>query len=431
MTGDVAPDDGVRHERLGTSGGGGGEANGKAYSFINGLWFDGSGFRPQTFYSVGGLFTRREPGVVDVVDLAGGYVVPPFGDAHCHHFDGPVNVAQQIEMYLRDGVFYAKVLTNLLSGARAVASRVNRPDSVDVVYAHGGLTGNDSHPIPVYEALALGYYTVKDQQEHSAEILKSHRRENDAYSIIDTATDIDRKWPLVLAGKPDFIKVYLLHSEDYEKRKQEKGYGQGIDPKLIPEIVARAHRAGLTVSAHVDSATDYHNALVAGVDEMAHLPGYSIGASEVLRTYQLSSEDIRETARRGVFVVPTASLADSLSDLKDRERTRANQIRNLTRLKAAGGRFGIGTDSYGTDSRKEALYLSKLGVFTSLEMLKMWCEDTPRAAFPHRKIGRLEEDYEASFLVLKANPLENFEYVKSISLRFKQGNFIHMTQGEE
>ena len=408
------------------------QAGGKAYSFVNGRWFDGKQFSSQSFYAVNEMLTHKKPAIVDeVIDLQQGYVVPPYGDAHCHHFDGPFNVEQQIQMYLRDGIFYVKVLTNSLSGARAVAGRVNRPDSVDVVYAQGGLTGDNSHPIPVYEALGLGYYTPQDQQTHQAEILKSRRRENDCYYIIDTRADLDRRWPLILAGRPDFIKVYLLHSEDYEKRKREKGYGGGIDPKLLPEIVARALRAGLTVSAHVDSAADYHTALTAGVDEMAHLPGYYVEAFEDVRTYQLSPADVAETGRRGVRVVPTASLAGFMSDPKDRDRTRANQIRNLTLLKAAGVRFGIGADSYGTDSLREALYLSKLGVWSNLEMLKMWCEDAPRAAFPHRKIGRLAEEYEASFLVLRADPLENFDHVQDISLRFKQGGLISMTEEKE
>ena len=44
--------------------------------------------------------------------------------------------------------------------------------------------------------------------------------------------------------------------------------------------------------------------------------------------------------------------------------------------------------------------------------------------FPNRKIGHLQDGYEASFLVLDQNPLENFENVKTIRRRFKQGNFL-------
>jgi imidazolonepropionase-like amidohydrolase len=62
-----------------------------------------------------------------------------------------------------------------------------------------------------------------------------------------------------------------------------------------------------------------------------------------------------------------------------------------------------------------------LGVFDNLSLLKIWCEVTPRTIFPHRKIGRLQEGYEASFLVLDGNPLENFAHVQAIRRRFKQG----------
>jgi imidazolonepropionase-like amidohydrolase len=229
---------------------------------------------------------------------------------------------------------------------------------------------------------------------------------------------------MILAGKPDFIKVILLHSEDYEQRKAKQGYGEGIDPKLLPQIVARAHAAGLTVSAHVDSAGDYRAALKAGVDEMAHLPGYYIALTENVLTYALSPEDAKETARRGVHVTPTASLSDYMRDPLEQEKTKANQVRNLKLLKDAGVQFGIGTDSYGTDSLREALCLSRLGVWDNREMLKMWCETTPRNIFRKRKIGYLREGYAASFLVLDKNPLDDFENVQSVRLRFKQGNLL-------
>ncbi len=70
------------------------------------------------------------------------------------------------------------------------------------------------------------------------------------------------------------------------------------------------------------------------------------------------------------------------------------------------------------------LYIARLGVFSNLEMLKIWCERTPATIFPNRKIGLLAENYEASFIVLSGNPLENFEQVKNIKLRFKQGYIL-------
>ena len=47
-----------------------------------------------------------------------------------------------------------------------------------------------------------------------------------------------------------------------------------------------------------------------------------------------------------------------------------------------------------------------------------------RSIFPGRRIGRLVEGYEASFLALPGNPLEDLSAVDSISLRMKQGCLV-------
>ncbi len=401
-------------------------AHPQVYEFLNGHWFDGLTFRDQIWYSVGGILTARRPANIDeVIDLSGGYVVPPFGDAHNHNFDSPRTIAQDLESYLHDGIYYSMVLGDVRSGATAVRERVNSPTSVDVRYAHGVLTGRNSHPAVSYEARALGFFGRAEEDAHAAEIQRSHRLEDDAYYFIDTAADLDETWPRIIAERPDIIKVILLHSEEYDQRKARTGDGLGLDPALVPSIVRKAHDAGLKVAAHVDSAFDYHAALTAGVDIMAHLPGYYFRPDDVGRVedvYALSAPDIRETAAKRVVVEPTANWADWETSPPLKARIRAMQVRNLRRLKEAGVTFAIGTDSYGLDSLKEAFYLETLGLFTNLELLKMWSEDTPRLIFPDRKIGAFKPGYEASFLVLEDNPLERFEATLNIVRRFKQGH---------
>jgi len=49
---------------------------------------------------------------------------------------------------------------------------------------------------------------------------------------------------------------------------------------------------------------------------------------------------------------------------------------------------------------------------------------TAETIFPKRKIGRLQEGYEASFLVLSANPVNDFAAVEKIALRVKQGRVL-------
>ena len=347
--------------------------------------------------------------------------MPPFGDAHCHHFDGTFDLDALTQTYFHDGIFYAMYPCNSRQSAERIKARVNLPTGIDVKFANGGLTGENSHPIPLLEGVGRGYYSYPVQIEHRAELLHDRRRENDAYFILNTKADLDQKWAQILAGKPGLIKVFLCHSEDNAQRGKRPGYGEGIAPELLPEVVKRAHRAGLRVAAHADSATDYRIALAAGVDLMAHLCGYTMEPEDPLESYRLTPDDAALTAKRHVGVIPTACLSGDLDAGANKIRARNNQIRNLKLLKEAGVRFGLGVDTYGVDSLQEALYLNGTGVWSNLEMLKMWCEDTPHMIFPERKIGSLQDGYEASLIVLNKNPLEDFRNVQTVRLRFKQG----------
>jgi imidazolonepropionase-like amidohydrolase len=43
---------------------------------------------------------------------------------------------------------------------------------------------------------------------------------------------------------------------------------------------------------------------------------------------------------------------------------------------------------------------------------------------PNRKVGSLQDGYQASFLALEGNPLEDWKYTQLIRVRFKQGFVI-------
>jgi hypothetical protein len=309
-----------------------------------------------------------------------------------------------------------------------VADKVNKPASVDVTYAHGALTHTYGHGIEIYEALALNLFgDPKVYEANVAKIAASRLRDNDAYYIVDTEEDLETKWPRILDGKPDFIKIFLLTSEDYpEKLKNIPRIplgSIGLDPKLVPSIVQRAHAAGLRVSAHVDTVTDYRVALSAGVDEMAHVPGYLFGPDQNLEKYLLTEEDATRTARRGVWVVPCPVVYQGF-DAKMLERIDLVRRRNLQLLKKHQVKIAFGSDSYGSTPVNSVIYLNRSGVFSNLESLKIWSEMTPQMIFRDRKIGYLKEGYEASFLVLGGDPIQDFAQVKNIKMRFKQGHPI-------
>src|ERR1041385_6764650 len=62
---------------------------GPSYAFTNGLWFIDGRFERRTYYSVNGILQSTSPARLDsTADLRGGFVIPPFGDAHTHNLDG-------------------------------------------------------------------------------------------------------------------------------------------------------------------------------------------------------------------------------------------------------------------------------------------------------------------------------------------------------
>ena len=389
----------------------------RTYSFTNGQWFDGTKFQRRTFYSLDGRLTERKPQTVDeVVDLKGGYVVPPFGDAHNHYIAGPRDIDSIIQQYLKDGIFYAKNPSSIPRDTNQIKSRINKPESVDVVFSNGVIATSGGHPVRLYEQILS---KVKKPGPDGT-------FENLAYYIIDNEADLQKKWPLILAAAPDFIKTNLLYSEEYEERRGDPAYygHKGQDPRLLPLIVAKAHGSRLRVSCHIETAADFRNAIAAGVDEINHLPGYYPDFAHP-DWFPITAEDAALAARKGVVVVTTTYVSPAVLKKPDElKQAREIQARNLRLLHNAGVKLAVGPDTYGATSLAEAMNLYDLRVFDNLSLLKMWCETTAETIFPKRKIGQLKEGYEASFLVLGGSPIDNFENVKDIRMRFKQGHFI-------
>jgi imidazolonepropionase-like amidohydrolase len=67
-------------------------------------------------------------------------------------------------------------------------------------------------------------------------------------------------------------------------------------------------------------------------------------------------------------------------------------------------------------------------VFGDRELLSMWTEATPRTIFPARRIGSLEEGFEASFLALQTDPIADWSATGRIKLRMKRGVVLNLTE---
>jgi hypothetical protein len=397
---------------------------GQNVQYANGHWFTGSTFERQVWYSINGLLTKTAPPKIDsVVNLDNGYVVPPFGEAHNHNVTGedPKFTALS-NRYLRAGIFYVKNPNSLREGKEVLIEKklINHPRAIDAVFAVGGLTASGGHP--------------------SLFFANSPKGEGNFWHTINSVEEFEGKWGRIVKNNPDFIKTYLVFSEEFELRNGNTQFigSTGLNPALLPIIVKKAHADGYRVATHVETAHDFHVAVAAGVDELAHIPGFrgdpKLGLKmppNFEKTFSISRADAEVAAKRGVVV--TTTLGDFTTIPKVVELRRKGDLlhkANLATLKNAGVTIVLGSDAYEKNSLIEVAYLRDSGVFTELELLKLLCENTPQSIFPGRKIGKLGEGYEASFLVLSKNPLTSTSAYSKIVHWVKQGVVLDVQMKE-
>lgn len=390
--------------------------NSLSIKLVNGHWFNGRAFENKTAWVNNGIlsFTDKNQKNDTIIDLSGKYVIPPFAEAHNHNLESDYKLNERISSYLTNGVFYIKHLSSIKKRVTPLMHHYNKPDGLDVSFAHAPLTATGGHPVALRKRfLENGQFKGLF---NTLEEIESH-----GYFIIDNLQDLENKWHQVLSFKPDFIKINLLYSEEYEKRKNDTAYfgNKGLNPAIVPAIVQKAHQHQLRVSAHVETAYDFHIAVEAGVDEIAHMP-------EIDNGKPINAADAALAKAKGVIMVTTVSLITKKQNSPNYNQLVANISSNLRLLKTQGVNLAIGSDMYNDNSVGEFQFLYDLKIFTNLELLKMWTENAAMTTFPNRKIGHLKEGYEASFLVLNLNPLKDMKEInQSISLKVKQGLILN------
>lgn len=394
-------------------------------AWVGGYWYDGKGFDRKTMYSVDGVLTEIAPRVLDAtVKLNGGYVVPAFGDAHHHGIDSERGLERKIDSFLDAGIMYVmnpNVIPTYLTPE--LRSKINNPASIDVSFSLGGLTGTAGHPEPLHQSLA---------ERNIFPGLTASDMESLAYHTVDTTADLERKWARILASDPDFIKVFLNGAESHRATGEAADTRLGVPQDVLVRLVELAATSGRRVVAHIDTAEDFQRAVLAGVDVIGHMPLFD--PLEVpdgaLEDYLLTNEQAAEASRHNVVVVLTASVlprfrAGRWTDAM-KQKVLEVQRRNILTLQQAGVRLAMGSDGISgespmTTARDEVAYLHANALLENEALVRALAQTTPQTIFPDRKLGWLGEGYEANFLVLSGNPLDDVENLFRITIRVKAG----------
>jgi hypothetical protein len=374
-------------------------------------WFDGRQIQRGDLYVENGVFVSRKPAQVNrKMDMRGQQVlINPLGEAHNHNLQTAWGWGQYAQAYVDEGVFYAAMLCGDPASVAEVTPLAANVAAPEVTFITACITSSDGYPLaavlpePGPEAAAAQKLLV----------------------LVDSPEQALEQWPAIQARGGRWLRIVLAHSDRPELRGRPETFGRlGLTPETANALTRLAHADGKRVVAHVESAADFEAALAAGVDAIAHLPGYADTLGESPERFVISEAAAAQAARQRTAIITTTA-ATALFKLAPEALTALREVQrnNLARLQAAGVQLLVGSDVFVGTGRAEFHALDGLGLDRAT-LLRLATQDTPRALFPGRKLGCFEPGCEASFLVLGGDPLTDPSQIDRPLLRVKQGRLL-------
>lgn len=392
-------------------------ASAEPVRYINGHWFDGSAFvsKPQVLVSAGRIGGTASD--ARTVDLRGGYVLAGLGEAHNHNLQNCYLAPRMAQAYLQRGILYSAQLFATDPALAQCADLFKSGKAPATAFARVGVTSSTGHPIGMARASAKEAGMTLTFAELTAGML-----------VADTAADLQRDWPRFKATTTDFVKVVLIdavNSASNFKRAELDGYN-GVTPEVLAALVPLAREEGLRVVAHVDTAEDFRLAVEAGVDTIAHLPGYRLGRDKAPADYRLTDDMARSAAAKGIWVIPTMAASGYYVAARpgNAAAIKALYAHNLDLLRKHEVRLLSGSDRFEGSVLDEIGVLAESGRFRPAELLAMASMQTPRWMYPQRRVGCLEAGCEASFSVYASNPIDDLGRLGAPALVVKDGAVV-------
>lgn len=317
--------------------------------------------------------------------LPGATIMPGFVNAHAHSWELRDD---QLRLWTVAGVTTVRDLGGPLEDlARRRDSLAAAADGSPRLLVAGPIvTVPDGHPIRIYGP-SNRVLTVFGPEDAAA------------------------KTAALLDGGADVIKIAVSGRSD-------TGWPELSDAE-IRAIAEAAHARGARVSAHIDRSVALRRAVLAGIDDAAHMP-----------RDRMPDDVIAEMVSRGVGLVPTIDVYENLAE----ERGNAEEWRatilplmydNLRRFVAAGGVLALG-DDYGNPRVALGMPMNELShwIAAGLTPSQVIAAATRGGALVcglEDKIGLLQPGMAADILVVDGDPLQGLSALERVALVLRDG----------
>jgi imidazolonepropionase-like amidohydrolase len=308
----------------------------------------------------------------DVIDAAGGTVLPGLIDAHVHLVPGAL--AQSLNFGVTT-VLDMFSTPDLVATAREQAG--TRPDVADVRSSGVGATAPGGHPSMIYAPFPT--LTAADQAERFV---------------------ADR-----IAAGSDYLKIFSGIG----------GRWPSLDSATIEALVTAAHARGLVVVAHVSSTAGVGQVVSAGVDVVAHVPA---GA-------ELDKALVERMAEAGIAVGPTLATIENALGRGGRIPLYSRAEDNVARLADAGVTLLAGTDApnpgtvFGTSLHRELELLVRCGIGPARALAAATTEPARVFGLPDR--GRIAAGQRADLVLVSGDPLTDITATRAIERIWRAG----------
>jgi imidazolonepropionase-like amidohydrolase len=332
-------------------------------------------------------------GQARVIDLKGHWLLPGFVDAHVHIPD------------------LASARRALFSGATTVREAgINH-------FADIGLRElNHEGVVDVPDVIAAGYHVRTHPAE---EFFLDFPQMADLMGGVHGTENVRRMVRAMASKGVNVIKVMAT----------ERAGLPDTDPRIrifndeeLAAVVDEAHKAGLWVMAHAHGDEGAAAAVRAGVHSIEH------------GTY-ISDDTLRLMKQKGVYLDPTLTATEDVADPEGDYDNPLLQIRGRAMLPVAramtarawkmGVKIVAGTDTgYLPRSNRrmadEIVALAGVGI-PPMDAIKAGTSVSAECLGVGNRTGSIRPGYEADFVVVDRNPLEDIRYIEDILVVVNNG----------